>query len=585
MQGLVVALSSTTPIAETKPILAICDPQPYLTPAQQELVRWMAEYYICSLSDAAFSLLPPGISQRSMTVIQAVDDAPLALIEDLSPEQRQVWELIRHKGTVSLDDLRRRTPSLQARTIVEQLARRGLIDKRQDVQPPRVRPRMVRTTWLVVDGERVSAEIARIHEPRMRRARVLQVLRDAGQALDMADLLQRAQCPRDTVSDLAQKCLIDIEGTRGPVRLAADPAVIDDAIAGFETPPDSGRAGLLAFLAEHNEAMDVTELIKVTGTSSAQIRALADEGLVHIEEREARRDPLALRTFVQTLPPALTPDQEGVYAAAREELNCVAGGDRPPRPILLLGVTGSGKTEIYLRILADTLALGRQAIIMVPEIALTPQTIQRFASRFPGRVAVLHSGLSMGEHFDEWRRIRDGLVDIVVGSRSAVFAPLPRLGLIVIDEEHEWTYKQTDVAPRYHARDVALKLAEITRSLVIMGSATPDVISYQRAQQGEFRLLEMPERVVRAGSRESGAGSREQGVGSEGRGATGKGVTVVESPLPPVEIVDLRTELKAGNRSIFSRAVAQCHGRSAGRRPAGHPVPQPARQCHVRDVP
>ncbi len=552
-QGLVVALSETTPVAETKPILAICDPQPYLTVAQQELARWMAQYYLSSLSDAAFSLLPPGIEQRSETVIESVPDVALALLEDLNAEQKRVWEIIRHKQRLSLDALQRHTRLPQTRSIVDQLLRRGLISKRQEVAPPRVRPRMVRTTWLLVDGERVRAEIARIHEPRLRRARVLRALLESAQPLPIATLLERAQCPRETVADLVDRGLVSLAAQRGPASLAAESALIQDALADFETPPASGRAGLLAFLAEHNEVMNVTELIKVTGTSSAQIKALADEGLVHIEEREARRDPLALRTFVQTLPPALTPVQESVCQAARDELCCITSGERLPRPILLMGVTGSGKTEIYLRILADTLALGRQAIIMVPEIALTPQTIQRFASRFPGNVAVLHSGLSLGEHFDEWRRIRDGLVDIVVGSRSAVFAPLPRLGLIVIDEEHEWTYKQTDVAPRYHARDVALKLAEITRSLLIMGSATPDVGSYQRALNGEFKLLEMQERVVRSESAQQGSGSREQGVASGEQG--GKGVTVVESPLPPVEVVDLRSELKEGNRSIFSRSL------------------------------
>ena len=180
---------------------------------------------------------------------------------------------------------------------------------------------------------------------------------------------------------------------------------------------------------------------------------------------------------------------------------------------LLHGVTGSGKTELYLRTLDEVLRQGRQAIVMVPEIALTPQTIHRFASRFPGRVAVLHSKLSMGEHFDEWRRIRDGLADVVIGSRSAVFAPLPRLGLIILDEEHEWTYKQTDPAPRYHARQVALKLAELTGAMVVLGSATPEVETYHRASRGEYRLLELPHRVARPVFAGAGAGQGSSGAG------------------------------------------------------------------------
>ena len=196
---------------------------------------------------------------------------------------------------------------------------------------------------------------------------------------------------------------------------------------------------------------------------------------------------------------------------------------------LLHGVTGSGKTEIYLRALAQAISLGKRAIVLVPEIALTPQTIDRFASRFPDRVAVLHSKLSPGEQFDEWQRIKEGEFDVVIGSRGALFAPQPDLGLIVIDEEHEWTYKQEEQQPRYHARDVAIKLAELTNSVVILGSATPDVTSYYRAQRGEFRLLQLPERI------------------SSGE----------PSPLPQVEVVDLRRELKEGNRSIFSRSLAK----------------------------
>jgi primosomal protein N' (replication factor Y) len=166
---------------------------------------------------------------------------------------------------------------------------------------------------------------------------------------------------------------------------------------------------------------------------------------------------------------------------------------------------------------------------MVPEIALTPQTISRFGSRFPDRVAVLHSRLSLGEQFDVWQRVRDGEFDVVIGSRGALFAPQPELGLIVIDEEHEWTYKQQEQSPRYHARDVAVRLASLTNAIVILGSATPDVVSYHQAQRGEFRLLQLPERI------------------SAGE----------VSPLPKVESLDLRRELAEGNRSIFSRALSQ----------------------------
>jgi primosomal protein N' (replication factor Y) len=195
--------------------------------------------------------------------------------------------------------------------------------------------------------------------------------------------------------------------------------------------------------------------------------------------------------------------------------------------------------------------MGRGAIVLVPEIALTPQTIRRFAARFPGHIAVQHSRLSPGERYDTWRRIRAGEVDVVIGPRSAVFAPMPHLGLIVMDEEHEWSYKQQDMPPRYHAREVALKLAELTGAVVILGSATPDVASYYKAQRGEYKLLELPKRIMGHRRQEVGGGRlRYKELEPEYRGA-------YYLELPPVQIVDLRQELRAGNRSIFSRALQQ----------------------------
>jgi primosomal protein N' (replication factor Y) len=207
-----------------------------------------------------------------------------------------------------------------------------------------------------------------------------------------------------------------------------------------------------------------------------------------------------------------------------------------PRSFLLHGVTGSGKTEVYLRAMRRVVARGQQGIFLVPEISLTPQTVERVNARFPGRVAVLHSGLTEPQKFDRWWRIRDGEYDVVVGPRSALFAPVPNLGLIVIDEEHEWTYKQDETHPLYHARTVALELSRLTGAAVVMGSATPDVETYFRATESRgagrsFRLLELPRRV-------SG-------------NAAGPGPN-----LAPVEVIDMRRELREGNRNIFSRALA-----------------------------
>ena len=202
------------------------------------------------------------------------------------------------------------------------------------------------------------------------------------------------------------------------------------------------------------------------------------------------------------------------------------------------------------------LEIGQQAIVLVPEIALTPQTVRRFAARFPGQVAVLHSRLSEGERFDTWRRARAGLFDIIVGARSALFTPLPNLGVIVVDEEHDPSYKQTPPVPPpyYHARDAAIALGEITGAAVIMGSATPDLVTYHRARAERYQLLELPRRVMghrqRIQSQEERLHilSRYTQTGDDPDDA----MTI---PLPPVQVVDLRQELRAGNRSIFSRAL------------------------------
>jgi len=286
------------------------------------------------------------------------------------------------------------------------------------------------------------------------------------------------------------------------------------------------QAELLDYLAKHPSPVVAADVRRDIGTDSGVIARLVEKGLATTEQVEMRRVPFAHQGIAATVPLLPTAAQRVALDEIRSALATPAGIG-PTRVFVLHGVTGSGKTEVYLQALAETIQRGKRGIVLVPEIALTPQTVERFASRFSNRVAVLHSQLSIGERFDEWQSIRDGEYDVVIGPRSALFAPQPDLGLIVIDEEHEWTYKQQDPAPRYHAREIAIKLAEETGAVVVLGSATPDVETYYRAQREEFRLLTLPERIVPGG----------------------------EPELPPVEIIDLREELKSGNRSVFSRAL------------------------------
>ncbi len=228
------------------------------------------------------------------------------------------------------------------------------------------------------------------------------------------------------------------------------------------------------------------QLCREFKTTPASLRALAEKGCVTVAARAKRRDPLAGRAVLPTQPLELNAMQR----AALETISATAD-----RPVLLHGVTGSGKTEIYLQAIARELDQGRGAIVLVPEIALTPQTVRRFAGRFGDRVAVLHSALSDGERYDEWHRIRTGQARVVVGPRSAVFAPVRDLGLIVVDEEHDGSYKQ-DETPRYNARDVAVMRGHYEHCKVVLGSATPSLESWLNAKKGKYALASVPERVA-----------------------------------------------------------------------------------------
>jgi len=285
------------------------------------------------------------------------------------------------------------------------------------------------------------------------------------------------------------------------------------------------QAALLKYLAQRKEAIPLSIIRRETGCSSQTIGALVDKGLLVITEVEVKRQPYSFKGIEPSSPLKLTADQQ----KALKQINLSLAKKGKAETFLLFGVTGSGKTEVYLQAAARAIALGKKVIMLVPEIALTPQTIERFWARFPNKIAILHSQLSLGEQFDQWRQIKEGRYDIVIGPRSAVFAPLANPGLIIIDEEHEWAYKQQGKSPRYHARRVALELSRITEATVILGSATPDVETFFNAKRGEYSLISLPERVT----------------------------PVAGTTLPHVQLVDMKEELKAGNRSIFSRSLTE----------------------------
>lgn len=262
---------------------------------------------------------------------------------------------------------------------------------------------------------------------------------------------------------------------------------------------------------------DMQHLAGQLGFSAAVVKGLAERGLVELSDERTERDPFAA---LDPGPPARHPPTPA-QAAALDELTGAAG-QGADAPFLLYGVTGSGKTLVYIELLREVVQRqGRGAIVLVPEIALTPQTVSRFRAEFGDIVAVLHSALSDGERFDAWRALREGTRRIAIGARSAIFAPVSNLGAIIVDEEHEASYKQSE-APRYHAREVAVVRARAAGAVCVLGSATPALESWHNAQVGKYRLLCLPERV-------------------EGR------------PLPPVEVVDLRKEREREGNSPVPR--------------------------------
>jgi len=305
----------------------------------------------------------------------------------------------------------------------------------------------------------------------------------------------------------------------------------DEVLTSLET---SVREPLLAQFRGHRQRASEASVRRTLGRQAQQIlNRLLTRGLmartwtwrtprVEPSGEESRSGQVGLAE------PHLTPTPHQAQALAHIAAAMEASHHAA---FLIQGVTGSGKTEVYLQALTCCLEHGKRGIVLVPEISLTPQTVQRFQARFPGRVAVLHSRLSTAEHRRMWWGVFHGSYDVVVGSRSALFAPVQPLGLIVIDEEHEWTYKQQDAEPRYHTRAVALRLAQHTGAVVILGSATSDVVTYHRALAGQrLHLFELPHRL----------GSRGQPE---------------RLPLAQVHIADMRRELREGNRSIFSRAL------------------------------
>lgn len=653
LQAVVLRIGDAAPQFDTHEILSLVWAQPLLTPAQLALADWLSDIYLAPLIESLLVMLPVGLTQRGRTVfvrtprpappdLTTTQAALLARIGQAAGDwaevsaglrgvtQRADLEPLLERGLVSRETALPAPPPrpktdrqvrllAEADTIAQALRTLGRASKQADV-----------LAWLFGEmgrqgeGEtRASSHVAADQsgdENGSIRVRPRSSASDSGVRLDQ--LCAAVGCTEGPVKALAARGWVTItpgarRGEPATVALALAPEAVADAI--IELRGAGKHQAVLQALLAHDGPAWIGWVYAETGADLSTLRDLEAVGLITVAEEMVWRDPLAGYEFKLDRPPELTADQARVWARVRaglgdaelwqsgSETSAGLSGqpvqpakasipeanpktDSHPQVYLLHGVTGSGKTEIYLRAIAEVLARGQQAVALVPEIALTPQTIRRFAARFPGKVTVWHSELSDGERFDVWRRVRTNhpAAQVVVGSRSALFLPFPDLGVIVIDEEHEPSYKQ-ERTPRYHARAAAVELGRLTGASVLLGSATPALETYYAAKRGEIELLALPQRI-RAG--EWGNGEAVGGVtyaqlsiseavsqapatsgiepsgglshppsdqlkprGQSNEKSLSRPITI-SAELPPVRVVDMRQELRAGNRSMFSRPLS-----------------------------
>lgn len=445
--GYVVGFPSRLDGRKAKDISRLIDEEPLFDFDSQRLCRWIADHYLCPLSQAIKLLMPPGRSRKVKQYVSlSTDPDPMTGTSNL---QEDILESMRLSGgETAVDSLKNKFGAAEVGSELRWLEDRGIVTRRFAL----TRPAAAAKSRLVV---RVTLE---------------------GRKPENIDTLPARQ------KDIVEELMVQ---------------------------------GGLSFQ---------SELLARTGTSGASLKSVEKKGLVEITGEEVLRQPW-LGAGAETV--SHTPNEHQQHAIDSITTAIAAGTHKT---FLLDGVTGSGKTEVYIRAIEEVLAKGKTAIVLVPEISLTPQTVERFESRFPGLVAVLHSRLGPGERFDQWRGAREGRYRVVVGARSALFAPVPDLGLITIDEEHEASYK-SDTSPRYHAREVAEAKARMAGAVLILGSATPSFESTERARAGAYVRLVLPERVD-------------------------------SRPMPDIELVDMREASGAGETILLSRQMLDAVSRT-----------------------
>jgi primosomal protein N' (replication factor Y) len=510
----VVAARQRQPGERYKVVQALLDNKPVLTQPQLALARWISEEYMAPLGRTCALMVPPGFTPKSSTLLALRDAGPLGSNprELLDAGQRRIVEMLRARGPMLEQKLRRVGGDAKTAAVaIDALLKRGWLTQVPTLLPPKAQPQRSTLAQLTLSDQTLE--------------------------LALNDLLN----PR--------------EATR------------------IQLPTRERRAAVLRYLRDRNGLAWADWIVAETGATRPDLSWLAENGYVLLGDAERWRDPLADTDYVVKTAPPLTEDQQRAWDVVRSGMTQPDSPlhDAPGTPklrhaaFLMRGVTGSGKTEVYMRAVDLALRAGRGAIVLVPEISLTPQTSRRFLERFPGKVALIHSKLRPGERYDTWRRIRAGELPIVVGARSGLFAPLPNLGLIVLDEEHDSSFKQ-NAAPFYDARRAAMRYARAQHAAIIFGSATPSLEALAQAldpnHPEHLTLLELPNRVRAHAQR-----IEDQAVRLHVKPAPQRETNAVAyQPLPEVEVIDMRAELRGGNTSMFSGALFQALTQTLQRR-------------------
>ncbi len=505
VSGIVVALHDGDPAVQTRPVQALLYEGAVLNAAQLALARWISAQYLAPLGRACALMVPPGFTPKSAYLYALAQERPSQRVRTASPAlTERIIALFAQRGPQLEKSIQRAFRGEDWRAALASLVKRGILTRQSTLEAPKVQPQ--RSTMVQL------------------------VLTEATLALAIDALLN------------------------------PEPSV--------RTKPETRarRAALLRLLHDRNGLSWADWAMAESGATRADLSWLADEGYILLGDAERWRDPLADVDYVVRDAPPLTDDQTRVWDAVRAAMKGdQATGALQHAAFLLRGVTGSGKTEIYMRAVELAIARGRGAIVLVPEISLTPQTARRFLERFPGKVALIHSRLRPGERFDSWRRIQSGELPVVVGARSALFAPLPDVGLIVMDEEHDQSYKQSS-APYYDTRRVAMQYARLQKATLILGSATPSLEALAQSLESrhphQLTLLELPNRVRAHTRRIEDQAARLRVTPAQQR----ESATLSYQPLPAVEVIDMRMELRGGNTSMFSGALFQGIARALQRR-------------------